>query len=66
MKPKSVTIDGERYFTSANSSVGEVVEIQEVHVIYGDGFKWLKLGFDLPETKFNVGDKVRLVIEKTA
>ena len=46
-----------------DNTSGELVTLKEVRPVYGQGYNWLFLGFDMPKTKYNVGDKVRLVKE---
>lgn len=62
MTIEQVMINGVQYYPRTGE--GEVVTVQVVNVIYTKENNQLLLGFDIPKTMFNVGDKVRLVIEE--
>lgn len=61
----TVTINGRKYVTIEKwpGFEGKVVTIKEVRPVYGDGFSWLFIGFDMPKMKFNVGDKIKIIKE---
>ena len=58
-----VFFDGNEYIRKdiGETTAGEILIIKEVRPTYGEGFSWLQLSFDMPEMKFNPGDKIRIV-----
>ena len=58
-----VFVDGGEFIRKDiyEATVGETLTIKEVRPIYGEGFSWLQLGFDMPEMKLSPGDKIRIV-----
>lgn len=60
IKGNVINFDGEEYIRT-NSEPFEIITVEEVRPHYQKDFKWLSLGFEMPQMQFRPGDRIKII-----